>query len=197
MKSISTSPIKHTAKFSTQDIILAGMFAAVLAIISQISIPMPSGIPLTIQVFGIALTGVVLGWRLSLLSTITYILIGAVGLPVFAGFRGGLESLTGLTGGYILSWPIMIVFCGIRLDFPNKPLNLILSILLSLTGLMINEAAGILQWAALAGDKSIQAIFTYSLVAFIPKDIIITIAAVILGRQIRKLLIHSGFQKQA
>ena len=61
----SASPAK---RISTRDLALAGMIAAILTIISQISIPMPTGVPITIQVFGIALVSVVFGWRLGLLA---------------------------------------------------------------------------------------------------------------------------------
>lgn len=98
-----------TSLFSTYNLVLTGMFAAVLAVISQISIPMPTGVPITIQVFGIALTGIVLGWKLGLSATIAYILLGAVGLPIFSNFQGGVHVLTGMTGGYILGWPVMAV----------------------------------------------------------------------------------------
>ena len=70
----SASPAK---RISTRDLALAGMIAAILTIISQISIPMPTGVPITIQVFGIALVSVVFGWRLGLLGTLSYILLGA------------------------------------------------------------------------------------------------------------------------
>lgn len=181
--------------FSTQNLVLAGMFAAVLAVISQISIPMPSGVPITIQVFGIALVGTILGWKLGLFSTIVYILIGAVGVPVFANFRGGLEVLTGMTGGYILAWPVMAVLCGIRPPFADKKKNFIASVILSLIGLMIVEFIGAVQWSLLTDSMSLNAIIIYSFVAFIPKDIVITILAVIVGRQIQKPLARAGYIK--
>lgn len=109
----SASPAK---RISTRDLALAGMIAAILTIISQISIPMPTGVPITIQVFGIALVSVVFGWRLGLLGTLSYILLGAVGLPIFANFRGGFSVLVDFTGGYIWSWPLMSVLCGLRLN---------------------------------------------------------------------------------
>ena len=174
--------------FSTKDLVLGGMFAALLAAVSQISLPMPTGVPITIQVFGVALIGVVLGWRLGLLATLTYILIGAVGLPVFANFRGGLGHLVGLTGGYIWAWPIMVVLCGIRPKSGNPRLNTALVLLFSLLGLAIVEIIGGLQWAALAGDMSVGAVFTYSMVAFVPKDIVITIIGVLIGLPLKKLI---------
>ena len=100
MNPVSSNPAKKAGAaslFTTREMVLAGMFAAVMAVISQLSIPMPTGVPVTIQVFGVALVGAVLGWRLGLCSMLVYILIGAVGLPVFANFGGGIKSLVGLT----------------------------------------------------------------------------------------------------
>ena len=88
-------------RISVKNIVLAGMFAAFLAVMSQVSLPMPTGVPITVQVFAVALVGVILGWKRGVLAVLVYILIGAVGVPVFANFKGGLSVLTGLTGGYI------------------------------------------------------------------------------------------------
>ena len=94
-------------KFTTREMVRVGMFAAVLAVISQISLPMPTGVPITIQVFGVALVGAVLGSRLGTTATLVYVLLGAIGLPIFANFSGGISSIVGVTGGYIWAWPIM------------------------------------------------------------------------------------------
>ena len=171
------------------------MFAAVLAVISQISLPMPSGVPITIQVFGIALVGTVLGWKMGFFATVVYILLGAVGLPVFANFRGGIQVLVGMSGGYILAWPVMAVLSGIRPKTENKTRNLAVMIILSIIGLMIVEFAGAFQWSRLTSDMSLSAIIAYSFVAFIPKDVIITVVAVVIGNQMRKPLIRGGYLK--
>ena len=89
--------IRHNTAFTTREMVLAGMFAAVLAVISQLSIPTPAGVPVTIQVFGVALVGAVLGWKLGLCSVLVYILIGAAGLPVVA-YRAYGRLYLGLAG---------------------------------------------------------------------------------------------------
>lgn len=99
-----------SAKFTTREIVFVGMFAAVLAVISQISLPMPTGVPITIQVFGVALVGAVLGAKLGTMATVVYVLLGAVGLPIFANFHGGISALAGITGGYIWAWPFMTFY---------------------------------------------------------------------------------------
>lgn len=172
--------------FTTKELALAGMFAAVLAVISQISIPLPTGVPITIQIFGVALVGIILGWRLGMLATVVYILLGAVGLPIFSGFRGGINIILGLTGGYIWGWVFMVFLCGLKPKTGNKTINTFLMFLLPVLGTIVDEIIGSLQWAALSGDISIYGVFTYSMVAFVPKDILLTILAVIIGVPVRK-----------
>ena len=67
------------SKFSVRDICYAGLFAAVIAVMAQISIPMPLGVPMTMQTFAITLAAVVLGSKLSAIATLVYLALGAVG----------------------------------------------------------------------------------------------------------------------
>lgn len=182
----STASARHG--FTTRELVIGGMFAALLAVISQLSIPMPSGVPITLQIFGVALVGAVLGWRLGLMAVITYILIGAVGLPVFANFTGGFHKLVGVTGGYIWSWPFLCALSGIHPSTGHKTRDFTVQIFFALVGLAICETIGGLQWAMLAGDKTVAGIFAYAIVAFIPKDILLTILGVVIGTPIRKML---------
>ena len=64
------------------NIVMVGVFAAVLAVLSQISFPLPSGIPVTLQTFAVALCGYALGCKRGTLAVLVYIVLGAVGLPV-------------------------------------------------------------------------------------------------------------------
>jgi biotin transport system substrate-specific component len=193
--SASSKPTVSSQRISTQNLVLVGMFAAVMAVISQISLLMPTGVPITIQVFGVALIGTVLGWKLGGLATIVYILLGAIGLPVFSSFRGGIQVLAGMTGGYILAWPVMAVLSGIHPKCSSPKVSFAISIVLSLIGLMVVETVGGLQWAILSEQKTFTAIMAYSFVAFIPKDMVITILGVIVGNQIRKPLAKTGSLK--
>ena len=83
----------------TQELARAALFAALIAICSWISIP--TAVPFTLQTFAVFLALGVLGGKLGTLSVAVYLLLGAVGLPVFAGFQGGLGALLGATGGYL------------------------------------------------------------------------------------------------
>lgn len=188
-----SSPNAKSQTLSTQSLVLIGMFAAVLAVISQISIPLPTGVPITVQVFGVALVGTVLGWKLGTLAVIVYILLGAVGLPIFANFHGGIQCLVGMTGGYIWAWPVMAILSGIPIRHSSQAVSFAVSTALAVIGLMIVELAGGFQWSLLTEEMSFGAIMVYSFVAFIPKDIVITVLAMIIGRQIQKHLKKAGF----
>ncbi len=178
---------KSSRTFSTKDIVMIGMFAAVMAVISQLQIPTPGGVPVTIQVFGVALIGSVLGSKKGFMTLIVYILIGAVGAPVFAGMQGGLQVLVGTAGGYIWGWLIMVLLCGIRPGFQNTKTNVGITLVAAIIGLLICEFLGGLQWSLLTATD-LKTIAIYSFTAFIPKDIVITILGILIGRPMRKIV---------
>lgn len=179
--------------FTTKEIVLIGMFAAVLAVISQISLPI-NAVPITIQVFGVALVGAVLGVKRGTLATFVYILLGAVGLPIFANFQGGLGVITGTSGGYIYAWIVMAFLCGIRPKTANKTANWAIRIALALVGLAVVEIVGGIQWYLVGEGWTLSAIAVYSLTAFVPKDIVITILGVLIAPAIRKAINSAGFE---
>jgi biotin transport system substrate-specific component len=87
--------------------------AAVTAVAAQITIPLPfSPVPFTLQVLAVVLSGLLLGSRYGALAQAVYVLAGAVGVPVFAGFSGGLGVILGPTGGYLVSYPVAAAISG-------------------------------------------------------------------------------------
>lgn len=192
MSQTAANACTKSAKFTTREIVFVGMFAAVLAVISQISLPMPTGVPITIQVFGVALVGAVLGVKLGTMAMVVYVLLGAVGLPIFANFHGGISALAGVTGGYIWAWPFMTFLCGIQPKVQNKTANWAIRIVLALLGLAIVEVIGGIQWHFVGGSMSLSAIAIYSLTAFVPKDIVITILALFIAVPVRRAIEYAG-----
>lgn len=82
---------------------LCGLFTAVLTVCAWISVPLGDSV-ITLQTFGIFLTLGLLGGKLGSLTVLVYLLLGAVGAPVFSAFRGGLGAILGTTGGYIFGF---------------------------------------------------------------------------------------------
>ena len=105
----------------TYMITITAMFAAVLAAASWITIPLPfTPIPINLATLAVSLTGALLGYRYGTLSVLIYILLGAVGVPVFAGFTGGLGHIAGPTGGYIVGYLTSAFICGLVTEMTCK-----------------------------------------------------------------------------
>ncbi|MBD5477552.1 MAG: biotin transporter BioY [Lachnospiraceae bacterium] len=97
-----TTVTAENQKSRTFDMVYMAVFAALMAICSWISIP--TVVPFTMQTFALFLAVGVLGGRRGSLTVLLYILLGAVGIPVFAGFQGGISVLMGPSGGYLIGF---------------------------------------------------------------------------------------------
>ena len=171
----------------TRQVILTGMFAAVLAVMAQLSIPMPSGVPVTLQTFAVALTAYVLGPKTGLAAAVIYILLGAVGVPVFAGFKGGIGVLLGPTGGFIWGFLLMILLCGSG----AKSRHILLTAAASVFGLAGCHLPGILQFMFLTGRGFAGAAMLVS-VPYLIKDVISVAAAFALAKAVKRGIRAAG-----
>ncbi|MBO5207987.1 MAG: biotin transporter BioY [Lachnospiraceae bacterium] len=183
----SEADVKITTKITTKEMVFIGMFAAVLTVCSQIAIPLPSGIPVTLQTFAVALIGTVLAWKLGCATVFVYILLGAIGLPIFTGFRGGVQALVGHTGGFIWGFIILTLLCGAGSLCKNR----IVAMLMGFWGLAICHLFGCLQFMFLTSSSFVE---TFLLVSFpyLLKDVISVILGILLGEKIRRQLWKAG-----
>ena len=92
-------------KLTAKNYAIIAFCTAIIAVLSQISIPVPV-VPLTMQTLAIGLVATILPWRQSVKTTALYIIIGAIGMPIYANFTGGFGILFGPTGGFIFSFLI-------------------------------------------------------------------------------------------
>ena len=166
------------SKMSVRDICYAGLFAAVIAVMAQISIPMPMGVPMTMQTFAITLAAVVLGAKLSALSSLIYLILGAVGIPVLANFSGGFDKFVGPTGGFLISFPLMAFIIGWgaehRKDFKGA------YVLALIVGTLVNYVVGVALFCVVT-NGSVAAGITACVLPFIPTAIIKAVLASIIG----------------
>lgn len=115
---------------------ILALFAALTAIFSQISIPLPfSPIPINLALLSVFIAGGLLGGVKGSISQFVYVILGAIGLPVFANFSGGLSVLVGPTGGYIFGYILCsIIIGGLLKKFGRSLLSISLSLILGLIG---------------------------------------------------------------
>ena len=102
--------------------ILCAIFAAIIAVATFIQVPLPfTPVPITLTFLAVYLAGGLLGPKYGTISVVVYILIGAIGIPVFSGFRGGIGVLAGATGGYIVGYIAMVLIIGLILGSNRNP----------------------------------------------------------------------------
>lgn len=170
-------------KLSTKEIIVCGLFASITTVLSQISIPLPfTTIPLTMQVFAIVLSGLLLGPRLGLISQIIYVLLGTIGIPVFAQMSGGFGIIAGPTGGFILSFPLLALIVGY---FSKKYKGKLMVFVGMIIGLIVNYLVGTIQFCLIT-KMSFMAGLMACVVPFVAVDILKLILAYIIGISINK-----------
>lgn len=170
----------------TKNIIFTGFFAAILCVCSQISIPTPFGIPFTLQTLAVALCGYILGAKKGALTVLVYVLLGAVGLPVFAGFGAGLPKLFGATGGFIFGFFAAAALCGAA-----KNSGAVINIILGICGILICHLCGVLQYSVVTSNTFASSFLTVSGM-FLIKDIISVILAYFFSLPIKRALSKIG-----
>lgn len=174
-------------KFSVIDLCSIGIFTTIIIICAQFSIPMPSGVPMTLQTFAIPLAGIVLGAKNGTYSTLVYVLLGTLGAPVFAGFTGGLGIVFGPTGGFILSFPIIALAAGTG-EAKHNNNWLVLGIV---AGAVFNYICGML-FFSLVMSSNLQTAFVTCVLPYIPTAIIKMVLVTVLGKSIKSALLKSG-----
>ena len=110
---------------------LCSLFTAVLAICAWISVPIGDSV-ITLQTFGIFLTLGLLGGRRGSLTILVYLLLGAIGVPVFSAFRGGPGALLGTTGGYIFGFMLTGLLYWLLTSVRDTPLPRLFAMILGL-----------------------------------------------------------------
>ena len=161
-----------------RDMAFIAVFTAIIAALSQVSIPMPNMVPITLQTFAVSLAGYFLGAKKGVASVGVYVMLGAVGAPVFASFKGGFAVLIGYTGGFIWGFIPLAFLCGILAD---KKLGMALGVL----GIVVCHLLGSIQYMILSGNGFWASVALVSL-PYILKDLLLIPAAFFISKTIKK-----------
>ena len=153
------------------------LMAALMCVLCPVSVPI-GPIPISLSILVILLTVYVLGtWR-ALVSYTVYLLLGAVGMPVFSGFQGGLAKLAGPTGGYLAGFWLMILVAGIIMEKGKR----------NLLG-TIDYAVGT-AWFVFQTESTVVHALDVCVYPFIPFDVAKIVIAVLLGS-----VVYKGLQR--
>ncbi|MGV8146875.1 MAG: biotin transporter BioY [Alkaliphilus sp.] len=183
---------------SIKNMSICSLFAALTAVFAQIAIPLPfSPVPFTLQVIAVLMSGALLGSKLGALSQIVYLLLGAVGIPVFAQFTAGLGILVGPTGGYLIAFPIAAYLIGFIVERKTIQGNssatsfIIANSIAMLLGILLIFTIGVVQLkfvASLTWDLA----FKFGVLPFILPDLAKVAIAVLLVQSLKKVLLKQA-----
>ena len=173
-------------KFTVRDMCFIAMFAVIIAVCSWISVPLT--VPITLQTFGVFAALGVLGGKKGTIAVIVYVLLGAVGLPVFAGFKLGIGTLLGTTGGYIIGFVLSgIVYWAITDKFGTK---LAVTVIAMALGLLVCYAFGtawfMLVYTRSKGTVTLWSALGWCVFPFIIPDAIKIALAILVSERVGK-----------
>ena len=172
------------SRFSVRDMVFTAMFAALIAVCSILSIPIGE-VPVTLQTFAVCLAAAMLGWKRGMLSVLVYILLGAVGIPIFAGMKGGFGVLAGPTGGYIIGFLLTALIIGVAAEKSGRrALPLTLSMTL---GVLACYAVGTV-WFVFVTKMHIGESLMLCVLPFLLPDAVKIAAAVFLSNRLSKVV---------
>ncbi len=179
---------RSISRMGTLELAYIAFGAALMAICSWISIPM--AVPFTLQTFAVFFVLQVLGGKAGTLSVLVYILMGALGLPVFSGFAGGMGVLFGNTGGYILGFVFVgLIYMGAEKLAENKAVVRVTALVL---GLAVCYTFGTAWFMFLymrhTGPVGIMTVLSWCVFPFILPDLAKLALSIALAKRIRPLI---------
>ena len=175
-------------RVSVYDLVMVALFAALIAVCAWVTIP--GSVPFTLQTMGVFLAVGLLGGKRGTAAVLVYILLGAVGMPVFSGFSGGVGRLLGTTGGYIIGFLVAaLAMWAMEAIFGKAKWVLPVSMLL---GLLLCYAFGTVWFLVLytqtKGAISVASVLSMCVVPFIIPDLLKIALALLLTSRLKRFL---------
>ena len=171
-------------KMTTIECTTCALFAALTAVLSQIAVPI-GPVPINLATFSVFLAGALLGAKLGAVSQAVYVLLGAVGVPVFSMFRGGPGILFGPTGGYIAGYVLAAWLVGLITErYGNKAAVLALAMLAGFFSYMTTGTC----WYMFVTKSGLAEALMVCVVPFLPGDALKMVLAAVLARGLKPVL---------
>ena len=166
-----------------------GLGTLVVALAAQVAVPIPlNPVPITLQPLAVLTVGGLLGAAGGVSALVLYLMLGALGLPVFAGGGAGIYHLLGPTGGYLIAFPVAAGVTGALVG--NPPRSILRVLFACAVGMAIIHIGGVSQLALLGGDPALA--FRIGFVPFLTGDLLkvgLAVALILLaGPRVRSLL---------
>ena len=173
---------------TTYELCATALGAALMAICAWISIPVE--VPFTLQTFAVFLVTGLLGLKCGTLSVLVYLLLGAVGAPVFSGFKGGVGALMGVTGGYLIGFIFTALAVGLITRLFGRSLPVL--VLSMAAGLALCYAFGsawfLIVYTRSSGAMALATVLAKCVLPFLLPDAVKIALAAVLTRRLQRRL---------
>ena len=184
----SANAVKARDNSKVLDLVYIAIGAALIAICSWISIP--TAVPFTLQTFAVFFVLLAVGGERGTLATLVYVLLGAVGVPVFAGFSGGIGVLLGNTGGYIIGFLFTGLIYILFTKFFKK--NIVMKVVALVLGLAVCYAFGTAWFMHVymksSGEVGLLTVLGWCVFPFIIPDLLKLALAVVISKRIEPVI---------
>lgn len=163
------------------------LMAALMCALCPVALPI-GPVSVTLSVLIMMLTVYVLGTKRALISCTVYLLLGAVGMPVFSNYKAGLAVLAGPTGGYLVGYLPMILISGLILEKTKR--NLLWSVLGMVAGLAVLYLFGTV-WFVFEQQCAFSYALSVCVYPFIPLDLAKLVVACVFGKLVYNALMKA------
>jgi len=184
---IETRPGMRAGRMTTREMVTAALLAALLMSVAYWNIPI-GVVPVTLQVFVVLLAALILGPVAAGAALAVYLLVGAAGIPVFAGPAGGIGVLAGPTGGYLIGFLMGVVLGALVRTRVRGLVGDVIAVVVVLTAIYL------VGWAQLAAVVHLSAgkAFLVGVAPFLALDVAKAVAAVAVANALRRAGVGLG-----
>lgn len=184
----------------THQLAACAVMAAVICVLGPQAIPIEP-VPLSLATLAIYLTVCLLGWKWGTVSTLVYLVLGFAGVPVFAGYTGGLAKLVGPTGGYLVGYIPLALVAGLAIELAYRHLmgkgtaRTVLGLALQFVGMVVGTAvlyAFGTAWYCILSGNDLSVAMGFCVLPFIPGDLVKMVAALVVAAPVRTRLEQAG-----
>ena len=176
------------ARISIREIAYTALGVALMIICSWLSIPLT--VPFTMQTFAVCLVAALFGLKIGMWTVLVYLLLGIAGVPVFAGFEGGLGYLLGATGGYLVGFLLTALVVGIAADRRGRGKKVLIAAMV--VGVLLCYVLGtawfVLVYTRTSGPVGVATALVWCVLPYVIPDIVKIVMAALLTNRLHPLL---------
>ncbi len=181
-------------KTSTKNMVLCALCAAIICVLAPIAVPI-GPVPISLATFAVMLAGVLTGAKWGTIATAVYLLLGIVGVPVFAGYSAGIDKFAGPTGGYLAGYLFLSFLCGLIYYRTGRQQKGVMKYVWMFAAMLIGTAVLYTfgtAWFCIQSGTPVGAALGMCVLPFLPGDFLKMVVVAVVVPPVERALARSG-----